>query len=317
MPYLLAGCAVTGISLVVQLVFIYDVPRVDPAATRLYFDAFVSSWDFHRAPVKFFSRAVAFNLSGLVVASLSLILFKQTLSIPARFAIRVLGGCAVLSLLFVPLSWIPPIRLPAVLLILMPARLLNVNVLLFVPLVLGLLGGTRARLLGWAAPFAVMAVMLFARYPLVSERTRLEIEPGDFRDRTNDPLFAAAAAERRGMLLTGGSLHLMQLVTRRPVLLDGGGLDTLPYAVESGPEMQRILREVYDIDLLNPPTAARQGGIVPDELNKATWERYSISKWQDIGRAFDVTQVMTRADWLLDLPLVAQSDELRLYRIPE
>ena len=43
-----------------------------------------------------------------------------------------------------------------------------------------------------------------------------------FGDRTNDVFFGQVAAGH-GLLLTAGDLHLIQLTTRRPVLLDGGG----------------------------------------------------------------------------------------------
>ena len=58
--------------------------------------------------------------------------------------------------------------------------------------------------------------------------------------------------------------------------------------------MKRILRDVYGVDLLNPPEEARGAGTnsadcQPDEHGK----RYSPEKWQDIRRAFGVTQVLT------------------------
>ena len=59
-----------------------------------------------------------------------------------------------------------------------------------------------------------------------------------YRDRTNDLFFAAVAAETEGVVLTGGSYQLVQLYTHRPVLIDGGGLDTVTYAPETGPAMQ-------------------------------------------------------------------------------
>ena len=142
-------------------------------------------------------------------------------------------------------------------------------------------------------------------------------QPYPMLDRTNDPLYAAVSAERTGMVLTGGSFHLVQLYTRRPVLLDGGALDALTYAPDTGPEMERILREVYQIDFFNPPAEARRSAAIPHRVNKPIWERYSRRKWVEIGRTFNVTQVLTRADWSLDLPIAAENRGLKLYRIPE
>jgi hypothetical protein len=135
-----------------------------------------------------------------------------------------------------------------------------------------------------------------------------------FRDRTND-VFLAQVAAGRGLLLTAGDLHLIQLRTRRPVLLDGGGLDGLLYSLEAGPEMERILREVYGIDLLNPPEEARGAGRIPPIANRQVWESYSTEKWRDIARVFHVTQVLTYPDWTLHLPVAAHSRRLLLYDI--
>jgi hypothetical protein len=145
----------------------------------------------------------------------------------------------------------------------------------------------------------------------------LPFPPRRFLDRTNDPFFAAVAAEQRGLLLTSGTFHLVQLYTRRPVLLDAGGLDSLPYAPESGPAMDRILRDVYQIDLFHPPVEAKGAGAIPHAVNRAVWQRYSRDKWREIGRAYNVTQVISRSDYELDLPIAAQTPSLRLYRIPE
>ena len=135
-----------------------------------------------------------------------------------------------------------------------------------------------------------------------------------FRDRTND-VFLSQVAAGRGLLLTAGDLHLVQLRTRRPVLLDGGGLDGLLYSLEAGPEMARILREVYGIDLLNPPEEARGSGRIPPMATRRVWESYSTEKWREIARDFHVTQVLTYPDWTLNLPIAAHSRRLLLYDI--
>ena len=136
------------------------------------------------------------------------------------------------------------------------------------------------------------------------------------RDRTNDALLATAA-RGRGMLATGGDLHLVQLRTRRPVVIDGGGLDGLPYAVAGAPEMVRILRDIYGIDFFHPPPEAHGIGMIPSSFNRRIWEAYSTDRWKEIRREYNVTQVMTYNDWTLRLPIVAQNARALLYEIPE
>jgi hypothetical protein len=117
-------------------------------------------------------------------------------------------------------------------------------------------------------------------------------------------------------MVTGGDLHQVQLRARRPIWVDGGGLDGLPYALESGPLLDRLLRDVYGVDLFHPPAEARGGGRVPAEANRAHWEQYSLGRWRQISQDYDVTQVLTPAGWTLDLPVVAASESFRLYGIP-
>jgi hypothetical protein len=112
-------------------------------------------------------------------------------------------------------------------------------------------------------------------------------------------------------------MQLVQLRTRRPVLLDGGGLDGLVYAPASAPAVARMLREVYGVDVFDPPDEARHGGRVPVVASRAAWERYSMDRWQMIRRDFGVTAVLTPGDWRLNLPPGAERGNLRYYIIPE
>ena len=137
-----------------------------------------------------------------------------------------------------------------------------------------------------------------------------------FEDYTTNTVFHEAASGS-GLLLTGGNLNLIQLRTRRPVLLNGGGLDGLPYALDGGPEMERILRDIYAIDFFNPPEEARRVGILPNRYNKAVWEQFSPDKWRTIRYAYQVSQVLTQAGWTLNLPVIAQDRDHRLYQIPD
>lgn len=394
LPAFLAGCALTGASLAVQLTLIYDVPQVDPSVTDRYLAAFVAFWDMHRQRVDLQSDAVKLNIAALVIGALWLFRFADDVPGPARFLLRLVVVSAALGLVLAGVSWIPPDRLPPWLLILMPARLLNFNVLIFGAVLLGIIGAYRRT--RWGGPLMllmVMALMLGARSGLWSfagahegiagripgvvrpdstssvvfvggllvvaalmagwRRAGLTARAGEVArrqrpaalvvrtaslaviaaaaaltwtlpvprgfgllDRTNDQLFRMVS-EGEGLLMTGGDLHLIQLRTRRPVLLDGGGLDALPYAIESAPEMERMLRDVYSVDLLHPPEEARYRGTLPHEFVKHVWEGYPLERWQRIAETYGARQVLTSGDWDLKLPVLVRGRTLTVYDIPD
>lgn len=133
-------------------------------------------------------------------------------------------------------------------------------------------------------------------------------------DRTNNAFFRAVAA-RSGMLLTGPDLHLIQGLTRRPVLVDGGGMDALGYVPQMGPRLDVILRDVYGIELSAPPQDGPQGTMTAD-AGRALWTRRTPQEWRAVAAQYGFTDVLTRDDWTLQLPLVANADGLRLYSIP-
>jgi hypothetical protein len=171
-----------------------------------------------------------------------------------------------------------------------------------------------AAVLGLAHAALIVSVAVVT-LPALRTKTPVALQ---YRDRAHDPIFATAARER-GILLTGNGLRLIQLRSRRPVLVDGGGLDGLAYSLDAGPELNRILRDVYGLDLLNPPAdgEGRGSGTIPPNANRAVWERYSIDRWREIRRDYDVTQVLTSGDWQLQLPVRAATPEMRLYQIPQ
>jgi uncharacterized protein YneF (UPF0154 family) len=385
--YFLAGGAFTALSLAVQFALQPPLPHVDAAESARYLDAFVGFWDGHRAPVDFARAGIVLNIGALVVSVVWLIgggRVKARGSDPVVLLLRFIAVTAAASLALAFVSHLPPSAVPTPLLVLMPSRLLNINVMMGAALLFGLLGrrpgmwrhgaiiattlvllfssrstmwqffepgGSRtvaklglplfvvllvvgAAVVGLyvarryvartelrsaprtarAAVIALMAAAMALSFLTAIERDRAERDR-ILHDRTNDRLFGFAARES-GFLLTGGDLHLIQLRSRRPVLLDGGGLDALPYALEAAPAMDRILRDVYGVDLFHPPEEARGQGKVPLEANRTVWEGNSPARWQEIGRTYGVTQVMTPGDWHLELPMVVAGQGIVLYTIP-
>jgi hypothetical protein len=137
-----------------------------------------------------------------------------------------------------------------------------------------------------------------------------------FVDRTNDTALRLAA-DGHGLVLTAGDLHLIQLRTRRPVLLDGGGLDGIAYSIAAAPQMEEILRDVYGVDYFHPPDEARRTGAVPAAFSRKVWEARPLDEWRAIARRYGVSDIVTPSDWTLTVPIAAQSRDFRLYRVIE
>jgi hypothetical protein len=379
LPWFLAGCGVTIASLSIHFSLAPGTPAGMARLSPEDLSAFIRLWDGHRAAVEIRSTGVQLNLTSAIIAFVWLRLFSSALPSPSRLLLRITVASSLLSVAMVPLSWIPPDRLPSALLVLMPGRYLNFGALTFVALLIGLLGSCRAiwsrlvllflscgllltsRSMLWEflehhhnmqfhvniRPLRIIwlsAALLLAgaawtsrgqgaksREPshslhrshlfllslvvLMTMRQHGELSGAHFHDRTND-VFFADIARGPGVLLVAGDLHLIQLRTRRPVLLDTGGLDAVMYSLETGAPMQRMLRDIYGLELLHPPPDAVGAGRIPALSHRDTWERYSPERWREIRRDFGVTQVLAYADWTLQLPVVSQSRRLLLYDIP-
>lgn len=143
-----------------------------------------------------------------------------------------------------------------------------------------------------------------------------EIRKDKFYDWTNNSLFTEAS-KNGGMLLTSSNIYLIQLRTRRPVLFDGHMVNALTYVAEIGPEMSQILKQIYGIDLFDPPEDIKKAGVggLLRESSRALWEDRTFEEWDKIRKQFGVTNIITYADWRLNLPEVSRSREFVLYQI--
>lgn len=389
LPWFAAGCSITVVSLSIHLILAPDVP---PGMARLPADdfaIFIRLWDGHRAAINVWHTGVILNAAAFVMAMVWIFMARRDgstdpVGLPrsSELLLRISAASSFLAIALIPLSWIPPDRLPAALLVMMPGRYLNFGAMTFVAVLIGLIASrsdwwsrllllllTAGLLAGdhsmlweflehhhhvqyespvnplyvvwlcaaalltrtvWSAsrelgawqplrmlhPLRVSQLLLLGLGVLMTLHQGARRSGAHFSDRTNDVFFADVASGP-GVLLVAGDLRLIQLRTRRPVLLDSGALDTVMYSLETGGSMRRILREVYGLDLFNPPPDAVGAGRIPPRSHRATWESFTAEKWQAIRREFGVTQVLAYGDWVLHLPVASQSRRLLLYDIPD
>lgn len=199
------------------------------------------------------------------------------------------------------------------------ARLPNENILFFSLLFLVFIvvqARTKDRhesiftfLYNWQWVFlTILVIMLFFRQ-IVPGVITLASGKTVLRNCENTNIYRITS-QRQGVLLTAGGMHLIQLVTRRPVLLDGGALDMFPYIPETGPLFNAILRNVYGYDIfVTPPEDARNKATIPFS-HQQLWEKRTAAEWQAIRRGFDVTEILTPSNWKLQLPLIATEEDI-------
>jgi hypothetical protein len=128
--------------------------------------------------------------------------------------------------------------------------------------------------------------------------------------------FFRAVSDEPGLLLTAAGIFDIQLRARRPVLLNGGALDLLPYVPEAGPEMNRILKRVYGINLFRAPADLKHKGSLGTDTGKSLWESRTVEDWQVISSEFGVTGILTPSGWKLDLPIRDRNGDYTYYAIP-
>jgi hypothetical protein len=313
------GALVLGLSFLAQRPFASQVPKAAEDVTP-YFVTYVREWDAHRQPVDFGNDGIWIGLATAALALLWLGPLRRETPDAARVLLKAFVALGLVAAPFLALSFVDPGRIPATLLVLMPSRLINVNVLAsmalllallwrrrgsawgpagIVVLVIGLTLAYRSRYLvflrevlgveAWqwsrdrletlvaAAALLLVAAVAAGRRPDAEESrpTRglrravwmvlatapvlsfallpREWQRSELRERRRDRVFAELA-RGHGLVAAASDEYLVQLRTRRPVILDAGGLDMLPYVPEAAPEMTRLLKLVYGIDLFALPT---------------------------------------------------------------
>jgi len=145
---------------------------------------------------------------------------------------------------------------------------------------------------------------------------RADLGFAPFRQWRDDPIFAAAR-RRQGLILTAPRMGIVQLRTRRGVVLNGEAMNQITYVPASGPAMNRVLQRIYDDDMLKPRPAAwiKIGGLL-DESGRERWEKRESGEWRQLAGEFGFTSVLTYAQWKLKLPVVARDKKLILYEVP-
>ncbi len=107
LPWFLAGCGVTLVSLVIQFTAVYHAPQGMARMSPQDLSAFVRLWDGHRGSINVWHDGVLLNVASLVLAIIWLAFFSADLPRPSQLLLRISAVSALLALALIPMSWIP------------------------------------------------------------------------------------------------------------------------------------------------------------------------------------------------------------------
>ncbi|MEW6387411.1 MAG: hypothetical protein AB1491_07840 [Thermodesulfobacteriota bacterium] len=342
---------------------------------------YLKNFDVHRRPVNFLHAGFYTGLIGAII-SLIILLYKKGAEVNSPFFLKIfLVNFLLAGLIAVP-SHFPDRWLP--LQMLMPGRFININVVMFFPLLLGLLGRTNNHTIDRLDfAFLVLASLLlklFFRITAISEINLAgfslnylklifavalaasvvsvisTVSPDRFSGYLEnlskpigrlyagsllaltavaliilgqplfkpskgkfhlDPVYETVAQEQGLLLLSTPLYDFVQLKTRRPILFNPYALDGLPYAPETVAGLNEMLEKIYGLSLRGTLADKHKHQLLNLGLEKELWEERKKADWLKIRREFGVKQILTKADWRLDLPVVARSARFILYAIPE
>ena len=146
------GMVLSIAALAHQLHLMRELPVVAPEVRQEYLLSFIRHWDAHRQKLfwdykhqhfSFFRPHVVYCLYSIAAGAVGLVCFRRRRSLVFLFSAIVVSGAG--SLLLGALTHVPPDKLPTYLLVLMPARYMNLNSITLIPCLLGMLTTSRHR----------------------------------------------------------------------------------------------------------------------------------------------------------------------------
>jgi hypothetical protein len=176
--------------------------------------------------------------------------------------------------------------------------------------------GERVAAQGWAGVahaatlvMAVAAAGLVARDAVHEARARRTLLAGS----VSEVVLEQAAGARA--ILIGGDLLMVQLRTRRPIVLDSGALDVVTYAPAAAPAVERMLNDLYGVSLLAPPEGLRPDGRVPVDAVRGTWRRFTRDDWRRLSQRYGFSHVVASPDWGLQLESLATGGGVQTFQV--
>ncbi len=135
--YFAIGFGISILALILQMYWMRVLPTIDPEQKKLYLDNFIRYWDCHRQPLNFTHRSIWVAACSAVTAIIGLLTLKFRSG--TRFLLTALSAAGIFGFIGAYISHLPYDKVPLYVLMFMPGRYLNLSILVFPALAVGLL----------------------------------------------------------------------------------------------------------------------------------------------------------------------------------
>ena len=320
--------AITGAFVTAVSFFVYLNENYFPSS-NIDFEAlnnYYKYWEGHRVQ-KDFHLEYLFKTLGLFILSIfSLIKLKKYLKKNVRFGI----WSVLISIFFSILIYVTykTINFPLWLTKIMPSRFIIMHSVIGWPLILGILFvminkySEEKKISQYLAPFTIIFIVLF--YSVQHYKTLLSLKNSYINNieyqnvllEKNHFWNTVKNTKFEGYILTNASSgYTILRKSLKPILINPGDLDGVPYFPKTADRLAIIIEEIYGISFTNPPSEIRNSASISDGIIKLNFEKYSKEKWQQLSRDFNIGSVIVPVNWNINLAPFAKNNEFAFYII--
>ncbi|MDC0059712.1 hypothetical protein OAJ18_01685 [Pelagibacteraceae bacterium] len=101
----------------------------------------------------------------------------------------------------------------------------------------------------------------------------------------------------------------------KPILLNPGSIDGVPYFPKTAVRLSKIVEEIYGISFDDPPLELKNTASITEKFIKKNFEKYSKEKWKEISNKFNISAIIVPVDWNIILVPIAKNNTFAFYII--
>mgnify|MGYP004406987975 FL=1 len=283
------------------------------------FKMYIDLWDGHRNPLGHIHYEYLLKTIFLfLVVNIYFLLLKDK---SKKFFLIIFNSSIIFSLILYFLYKLVPELFPAFIVNIMPTRFLILHSFIGWPLIIGALWATFSQFNSTKKFIKIFIFTILIIYSLQHYKSFIKIKNGIFFDSSEfskfngtDIFYEISNLELDGYFITTSTTgNYTHSYAFKPILLDVGNFNYIPYHPYLANKSFEILESIYDIDIKNPPI--KHYNRIPDSFIKTVFENKTKTEWENIRKKFNANYVVVPSEWEIGLKLFKKNDIFSIYKI--